>query len=53
MKANPLWSVIVILMITGCTGTQVKINPESITQTFNQPYNSVGVRDVPAEKHYL
>jgi hypothetical protein len=50
MRTNLLLSVIVILMITGCTETQVKITPESITQTFNQPYNSVGVRDVPAEK---
>lgn len=50
MRTNLGLSVIVILMITGCTGTQVKLSHEPITQTFNQSYTSVGVRDVPAVK---
>ena len=50
MRINFLIAGSVMLMVTGCTGTQVKVSPESITQTFKQPYSSVGVRDVPAEK---
>ena len=50
MRAKFLLSIIVILAITGCTGTQVKLNHEPTTQSFNQPYTAVGVRDVPATK---
>ncbi len=50
MRIKFLIAVIVMLMVTGCTGTQVKLSPEPVTQTFNQPYTSVGVRDVPAVK---
>jgi hypothetical protein len=43
---------IAILLLTGCTGTQVKINPDttSFSQSVSARYDSVGVRDVPAEK---
>ncbi len=43
---------ILISVGTGCTGTQVKINPEPLvlSQSLNSAYNTVGVRDVPSEK---
>ena len=50
MRANFLLSIIVILTITGCTGTQVKLSHEPTTQSFSQPFSAVGVRDVPATK---
>lgn len=52
MKTNIIIVAITTLAIAGCTGTQVKISPESsvLEQSFNSPYASVGVRDIPAEK---
>ena len=53
MRTKHLLTIILVLTITGCTGTQVKLSPEPITHDFNQLYNSVGVRDVPATKTLL
>jgi hypothetical protein len=50
MRAKLSLPIILILTVTGCTGTQVKLSHEPITQSSNQAYNSVGVRDVPAIK---
>jgi hypothetical protein len=36
--------------MTGCTGTQLKLSHEPTTQSFNQPFTAVGVRDVPSTK---
>jgi hypothetical protein len=43
---------IAAIWVTGCTGTQIKISPESsaVDQSFNSPYALVGVKEVPAEK---
>jgi len=50
MRTKHLLTIILVLTITGCIGTQVKLSPEPITHDFNQSYNSVDVRDVPATK---
>ncbi len=50
MKTTPVIVVILIVMLTGCTGTQIKVRPEPGTHKFTQSYASVGVRDVPTEK---
>ena len=52
-KKNRLSALtIVAILVAGCTGTQIKISPESsaLEQSFNSSYGLVGVRDVPAEK---
>jgi len=43
---------IVAVLMTGCTGTQIKISPKSsaVEQSFNSPYALVGVKEVPGEK---
>ena len=54
MKIKLLLSAITILMLTGCTGTKVKITPEPMAfdQGVNRSYDSVGIRDIPSDKTY-
>lgn len=52
MKTNILIAAISVFILTGCTGTQIKITPEptSLEQKINNSYAAVGTRDIPAEK---
>jgi hypothetical protein len=48
MKLNFLIITIASFLIIGCTGTEIKVRPETtlISQNAIQPYESVGVKDV-------
>lgn len=54
MKMKLLTAILAVVMITGCTGTKVAVSPEPgmLKSSFNTPYDTVGLRDTPADKIY-
>jgi hypothetical protein len=42
--------IVAILVLTGCTGTEVRVTPEVSNNIYNQPYETLGVRPVTADK---